>query len=49
MKQKTTLNILSTLEKFIEPLYTGTPQQIIETLPALDECYQNDSYYCKIL
>eukprot|EP00435_Cladocopium_sp_Y103_P067897 s508_g30.t1 len=26
---------LTTLEKFIEPLYSGTPAQIIETLPAL--------------
>jgi len=26
---------LTTLEKFIEPLYNGTPQMIIDTLPAL--------------
>ena len=32
---KDNVKYLSTLEKFIEPLYTGTPQQIIETLPAL--------------
>ena len=32
---KDNVKYLSTLEKFIEPLYTGTPQQIIETLPSL--------------
>lgn len=32
---KDNVKYLTTLEKFIEPLYSGTPQQIIETLPAL--------------
>ena len=32
---KDNVKYLSTLEKFIEPLYTGTPDEIIETLPAL--------------
>lgn len=32
---KDNVKYLTTLEKFIEPLYHGTPQQIIETLPAL--------------
>lgn len=32
---KDNFKYLSTLEKFIEPLYNGTPEQIIETLPAL--------------
>ena len=32
---KDNVKYLTTLEKFIEPLYTGTPQQIIDTLPAL--------------
>jgi dynein heavy chain, axonemal len=32
---KDNVKYLSTLEKFIEPLYTGTPQQISDTLPAL--------------
>ena len=32
---KDNVKYLSTLERFIDPLYTGTPQQIIETLPAL--------------
>ena len=32
---KDNVKYLSTLEKFIEPLYTGTPQQIIDTLPSL--------------
>lgn len=32
---KDNVKYLVTLEKFIEPLKTGTPQEIIETLPAL--------------
>lgn len=32
---KDNVKYLTTLEKFIEPLYHGTPQQIIDTLPAL--------------
>lgn len=32
---KDNVKYLTTLEKFIEPLYTGDPQQIIDTLPAL--------------
>jgi len=32
---KDNVKYLTTLEKFIEPLYTGTPQEIIDTLPAL--------------
>ena len=32
---KDNFKYLSTLEKFIEPLYRGTPEQIIDTLPAL--------------
>ena len=32
---KDNVKYLSTLEKFIEPLYNGTPQQIIDTLPSL--------------
>lgn len=32
---KDNVKYLTTLEKFIEPLYNGTPQQIIDTLPAL--------------
>ena len=32
---KDNFKYLSTLEKFIEPLYHGTPEQIMETLPAL--------------
>jgi dynein heavy chain len=32
---KDNVKYLSTLEKFIEPLYTGRPAQIIDTLPAL--------------
>lgn len=32
---KDNVKYLSTLDKFIEPLYTGTPEDIIETLPAL--------------
>jgi dynein heavy chain len=32
---KDNVKYLMTLEKFIEPLYTGTPQEIIETLPSL--------------
>ena len=32
---KDNVKYLTTLEKFIEPLYTGTPQTIIDTLPAL--------------
>jgi len=32
---KDNFKYLSTLEKFIEPLYDGTPEQIMETLPAL--------------
>jgi len=32
---KDNVKYLTTLEKFIEPLYNGTPQSIIETLPAL--------------
>lgn len=32
---KDNVKYLTTLEKFIEPLYTGSPEQIIETLPAL--------------
>lgn len=32
---KDNVKYLTTLEKFIEPLYVGTPQQIIDTLPAL--------------
>jgi len=32
---KDNVKYLTTLEKFIDPLYTGTPVTIIETLPAL--------------
>lgn len=32
---KDNVKYLTTLEKFIEPLHSGTPQQIIDTLPAL--------------
>lgn len=32
---KDNVKYLTTLEKFIEPLYTGTPQTIIDSLPAL--------------
>eukprot|EP00439_Symbiodinium_sp_Y106_P063853 s629_g9.t3 len=32
---KDNVKYLTTLEKFIEPLYSGTPSQIIDTLPAL--------------
>jgi dynein heavy chain len=32
---KDNIKYLNTLEKFIEPLYSGTPEEIIETLPAL--------------
>jgi len=32
---KDNVKYLTTLEKFIEPLYKGTPQQIIDALPAL--------------
>jgi len=32
---KDNVKYLTTLEKFIDPLYVGTPQQIIDTLPAL--------------
>jgi len=32
---KDNVKYLTTLEKFIEPLYTGKPQEIIDTLPAL--------------
>lgn len=32
---KDNVKYLTTLEKFIEPLKDGTPQQIIDTLPAL--------------
>lgn len=32
---KDNFKYLSTLEKFIDPLYHGTPEQIMETLPAL--------------
>ncbi|CAE8668636.1 unnamed protein product, partial [Polarella glacialis] len=32
---KDNVKYLSTLEKFIEPLYSGIPSQIIDTLPAL--------------
>lgn len=32
---KDNVKYLSTLEKFIEPLYSGTPESIIEILPAL--------------
>ena len=32
---KDNVKYLTTLEKFIEPLYSGTPAQIIDTLPAL--------------
>jgi dynein heavy chain len=32
---KDNVKYLTTLEKFIEPLYNGTAQQIIDTLPAL--------------
>lgn len=32
---KDNVKYLTTLEKFIEPLYKGNPQQIIDTLPAL--------------
>ena len=32
---KDNVKYLTTLEKFIEPLYTGTPTTIIDTLPAL--------------
>ena len=33
--RKDNVKYLTTLEKFIEPLYSGTPSQIIDTLPAL--------------
>ena len=32
---KDNVKYLTTLEKFIEPLYEGTPEQIKDTLPAL--------------
>ena len=32
---KDNVKYLGILEKFIEPLYKGTPETIIETLPAL--------------
>ncbi|MCP4294558.1 MAG: hypothetical protein GY786_03025 [Proteobacteria bacterium] len=32
---KDNVKYLTTLEKFLEPLYTGSPLDIIETLPAL--------------
>ena len=32
---KDNVKYLTTLEKFIEPLYSGTPQTIIDSLPAL--------------
>ena len=32
---KDNVKYLTTLEKFIEPLYSRTPEEIIETLPAL--------------
>lgn len=32
---KDNVKYLTTLEKFVDPLYNGTPQQIIDTLPAL--------------
>ena len=32
---KDNVKYLTILEKFIEPLYHGTPETIIETLPAL--------------
>jgi dynein heavy chain len=32
---KDNVKYLTTLEKFIEPLYTGTPWQIMDTMPAL--------------
>jgi dynein heavy chain len=32
---KDNVKYLTTLEKFVEPLYNGSPQQIIDTLPAL--------------
>lgn len=32
---KDNVKYLTTLEKFIDPLYNGTPDQIIDTLPAL--------------
>lgn len=32
---KDNVKYLTTLEKFVEPLYNGTPQQIMDTLPAL--------------
>lgn len=32
---KDNIKYLGTLDKFIEPLYNGTPEEIIETLPAL--------------
>ena len=32
---KDNLKYLSTLQRFIEPLYSGTAQSIIDTLPAL--------------
>ena len=32
---KDNVKYLTTLEKFVEPLYNGTSQQIIDTLPAL--------------
>lgn len=32
---KDNIKYLATLDKFIEPLYNGTPEDIIETLPAL--------------
>ena len=32
---KDNVKYLTTLDKFLEPLYTGTPNTIIDTLPAL--------------
>ena len=32
---KDNVKYLNTLEKFIEPLYSGTPEEITETFPAL--------------
>jgi dynein heavy chain len=34
-ESKDTVKYLITLDKFVEPLYTGTPAQIIDSLPAL--------------
>ena len=34
-ESKENVKYLMTLEKFLEPLYTGTPQEIIDTFPAL--------------